>query len=350
MAPRTAPNFSRRLLRWFDEHRRDLPWRHHSDPWAIWVSEVMLQQTRVEAVRAAFTAFLARYPTPATFARADDDGLQAAWRGLGYYRRARLLRDGARAVCEQHGGEVPSEPEVLGLLPGIGTYTRGAIASIAFGRRELAIDGNVERVAARQLALRENVKSRAAQVAIRATVQSWQDSERPGDFNQALMELGALVCLPNSSPLCASCPVSSSCRGRALGIAAELPLRPSKPVSVPVQARAAWITRGERVLAHRIPQGAINAGQVELPGPGLLVQLTRARDLEHALRTSFGITASVGVELSTVRHAITNHRIALSVHCVTCRKSGVLFAADPRDRSVPWTTASRKVFRELLPS
>jgi A/G-specific adenine glycosylase len=158
-----AKTFARALLRWYDAHRRDLPWRRSSDPWAIWVSEVMLQQTRVEAVRAAFTSFLARYPTPAAFADASDDDLQSAWRGLGYYRRARLLREGARAVCEQHGGSVPGEPQALGELPGVGTYTRGAIASIAFGHRELAVDGNVERVASRQLALRDNVKTRPAQ-------------------------------------------------------------------------------------------------------------------------------------------------------------------------------------------
>jgi A/G-specific adenine glycosylase len=345
-----AAPFARLLLRWYDAYRRDLPWRRSSDPWAIWVSEVMLQQTRVEAVRGAFTAFLARYPTPAAFADASDDELQSAWRGLGYYRRARLLRDGARAVCEQHGGSLPDDPHALGELPGIGAYTRGAIASIAFGRRELAIDGNVERVASRQLALRDNVKLRPAQSAIAAAVSSWQDPARPGDFNQALMELGATVCLPGRAPLCARCPVAASCRAHALGVAAELPVRPAKPEPVPVQARAAWIVRGQHVLAHRIPVGEVNAGQMELPGPGLLVSLRSAQDLARVLRSAFGLHTRVGGEVASVRHAITNHRITLSVHKTTCSGHGSLFPADPRDRSLPWTTASRKVFAALARS
>jgi endonuclease III len=149
--------FADRLLPWFDRHRRDLPWRRTSDPWAIWVSEVMLQQTRVEAVREPFVRFLERFPTPAAFAWASDDELLTAWRGLGYYRRARLLRDGARAVVAAHGGAVPADLDALGELPGIGAYTRGAVASIAFGHAEPAIDGNVERVTARHLGLTDDV-------------------------------------------------------------------------------------------------------------------------------------------------------------------------------------------------
>ncbi|MDO8348996.1 MAG: A/G-specific adenine glycosylase, partial [Planctomycetota bacterium] len=150
--------FAVRLLAWFDQNRRDLPWRATRDPWAIWVSEVMLQQTRVAAVRSAYERFLRRFPTVASFAAASDDDLLLAWRGLGYYRRARLLREGARAVIAQHGGAVPADPAALGELPGVGDYTRGAIASIAFGFVTPAIDGNVERVVSRHRGVRENVK------------------------------------------------------------------------------------------------------------------------------------------------------------------------------------------------
>ena len=223
-----GPAFAVRLLAWFERHRRDLPWRRTSDPWAIWVSEVMLQQTRVEAVRASYERFLARFPRPADFAAADDDELLRAWRGLGYYRRARLLREGARAVGGQHEGSVPDDFEALGELPGIGLYTRGAIASIAFGQTEPAIDGNVERVVARHRGIRAVVKTAAAQRLIRATVEDWLDPDRPGDFNQALMELGAMVCTPKS-PRCQACPVGADCVAGPDGTAASLPRPWARP-------------------------------------------------------------------------------------------------------------------------
>lgn len=343
----TAP-FARRLLAWYDRNRRDLPWRHTRDPWAIWVSEVMLQQTRVEAVRTRYQEFLRRYPTPATLASATDDELQTAWRGLGYYRRARLLRDGARAVCDRHDGRVPTSAAELGDLPGIGTYTAGAVASIAFDRPELAIDGNVERVAARHRALRQDIRSAAARRAVRAAVAEWQDRRRPGDFNQALMELGALVCSPGPAPDCAGCPVARDCRGRALGIADQLPSRPPPPPPVQVQARVVWLpAENGTTLAWRIPDGTVNAGQVELPGPGLLTHVTDPGALAATLRQQFGAEVRVGAPLVSVRHAITRHRIHLTVHAGTARRRGALLAAAPDDPAVPWTTAARKVFTAL---
>ncbi len=341
------PSFAARLLAWYDRHRRDLPWRRTRDPWAIWVSEVMLQQTRVETVREAFTAFLRRFPTPAAFAAADDDALLQAWRGLGYYRRARLLRDGARQVCEQHGGEVPADPDRLAELPGIGPYTRGAVASIAFDRPELAIDGNVERVVARHRALRENVKLPATLAMVRATVAGWLDRVRPGDFNQALMDLGATVCVPNGAPLCERCPVAADCRGRELGLAAGLPVRSPAKAFTAVRARVAWIPRGDLVLACRLPAGAVNAGQLELPGPGLLTDLPGPAGLAAALRARFGLLARVGAALATARHSITSHRIEVTLHGATAGDDGPLLRASPADPTAPWTTASRKLFRAL---
>jgi len=202
--------FAARLLRWFDAARRDLPWRRTRDPWAIWVSEIMLQQTRVEAVKAPYERFLARFPTPASFAVASDDELLVAWRGLGYYRRARLLRDGARAVVAAHGGAVPADAAALAELPGVGAYTLGAVASIAFGLREVAVDGNVERVVARHRGVRELVDAAPGRRAVRAQAEAWLEAARPGDFNQAMMELGATVCTP-TSPRCDACPVAADC-------------------------------------------------------------------------------------------------------------------------------------------
>ena len=337
--------FPTRLLRWYDGCRRDLPWRRTRDPWAIWVSEVMLQQTRVEAVRAPYERFLARFPTPAAFAAASDDELLAAWRGLGYYRRARLLRDGARQVVTAHGGAVPGQRDELAELPGIGAYTLGAVASIAFGLPEVAIDGNVERVVARHRGLRESVETAAARRLLRTILEQWLPKKRPGDFNQALMELGATVCKPGT-PDCANCPVASDCVARAEGLTATLPVRKPPRAAVDVQARVVRVVDRGRALGHRLAAGEANAGQVELPGAGMLTSC-EAADLANVLRERFGASAAVGPVLATVRHAITHHRITLQAHAATLRRPGSVqwFALDA---ATPWTTPSRKVFQGAL--
>jgi A/G-specific adenine glycosylase len=346
VAPRsTVPEFAARLLAWFSAHRRDLPWRRTRDPWAIWVSEVMLQQTRVQAVRGPFERFLQRFPTPAAFAAATDDELLAAWRGLGYYRRARLLRDGARCVVAEHGGAVPDDPAELGALPGIGAYTRGAIGSIAFGRAEPAVDGNVERVVARHLALHADVKSAAMQRRIRQAVLDWLPADRAGDFNQALMELGATVCTPGD-PDCARCPVAADCRGRSEGLAAALPVRKPPRAAVEVTARVALAAGPRGVLGCRLPDGGPNAGQLELPGAGMLHDSDEA-GLATCLREHFGARIQLGPVVATVAHAITHHRITLHAHAATATRAGAL-QWWPTDDATPWTTPSRKVFRAAL--
>jgi A/G-specific adenine glycosylase len=340
------PRFATLLLQWYDRERRDLPWRRTRDPWLIWVSEVMLQQTRVEAVRAAFVRFAADYPTPAAFAAAGDDELHAAWRGLGYYRRARLLRDGARAVAALHAGRVPDDAATLLSLPGIGEYTRGAIASIAFDQPLLAIDGNVERVIARHRGISAPVRSAAARRQIAAAIAARQDRRRPGDFNQALMELGAIVCLPRA-PRCGLCPVAADCRARRSGRQESLPSLRRRPASVLVAARVLLAPAGRgAVLAHRIAAGAVNAGQLELVGLGALVHVADVAVFVQRLRQAFHSRFQVGDELGSVRHSITRHRVVLRVHAGECtwRAPHELVAARPDDAGVPWSTLSRKVF------
>jgi A/G-specific adenine glycosylase len=337
--------FAARLLRWFDASARDLPWRRTNDPWAIWVSEVMLQQTRVEAVREPWARFLARYPTPAAFAAASDDELLVAWRGLGYYRRARLLRDGARAVVASHGGAVPAALDRLGELPGVGAYTRGAIGSIAFGHAEPAVDGNVERVVARHRGLRASLALAASRTAIREQVARWLDARRAGAFNQALMELGATVCTPRS-PRCEHCPVAGDCVARAEGATAELPVRPARRAAVDVAARVVVIAGARGVLGARVAGGEPNAGQVELPGGGALATVPAA-DLAAALRARHDARIDVGAELARVRHAITHHRIVVHAHAGVLRHPGRL-RWHGLDADTPWTTVARKVLRAAL--
>jgi len=202
-----AKRFRQRLLAWFDQHKRDLPWRRDRDPYRVWLSEIMLQQTRVAAVREHYLKFLQRFPTIKKLAAARESSVLAAWSGLGYYRRARMLHAAARKVVREFAGEFPASAVELRALPGIGRYTAAAVASIAFGEPIAVVDGNVERVLQR-------VSGKAiAGEAIWQKAQEILDPERPGDFNQALMELGATVCLPRQ-PKCLLCPVSDSCATR----------------------------------------------------------------------------------------------------------------------------------------
>ncbi len=348
--PTNTAAFATRLLRWFEANRRDLPWRRTRDPWAILVSEVMLQQTRVEAVRAAFVRFLERYPAPGNFAAIGDDELLLAWRGLGYYRRARSLRAAAQAIVAEHGGSLPGDPSMLATLPGVGAYTQGAVASIAFGLPMPAIDGNVERVAARHRAIQADAGTAAAKRAIATNVTSWLDRQRPGDFNQALMELGATICTP-TSPACDRCPVAADCAGRAAGIVDQLPRRrpPSRPR--PVTARCLVVPGRGGLLAFRIPASEANAGQLELPGPGSLVDVDVA-DLAAATAARCGVRIDVGPVLASVRHAITNHRIDAIAHggSTMDRRAAGLSWVRPDDGDAPWTTITRKLFARLPPA
>ncbi|MGF1468517.1 MAG: A/G-specific adenine glycosylase [Sandaracinaceae bacterium] len=287
------------LLAWYDAHRRDLPWRRTRDPYAIWVSEVMLQQTRVETVRRYYERFLARFPSPQALAEASEDEVLAAWSGLGYYRRARQLHAGVKDVVSRYGGQVPACREARRALPGVGPYTAGAIGSIAFGRPEPVVDGNVARVLARVFRV-ETPRGRAAtERALWAHAEALVDGERPGDLNQALMELGATVCLPRGAPRCSACPVRDACRARREGRAEELPVRaPKRPPRPVQQAAVVATTRGGTWLLRRT--GGLYRGLFAVPtangrgrqsartalrAAGLRARLARAPagELEHVL-------------------------------------------------------------------
>ncbi len=345
-------SFAARLLDWYDRfsrEARDLPWRDKQDSWGIWVSEIMLQQTRAEVVREAFPRFMSLYPDPSSWAEVDDDELLRAWSGLGYYRRARLLRKAAKQVQKKHGGELPRDPQALGELAGIGQYTRGAIASIAFGLPEPAIDGNVERVFARFFSISAEIKKSSTQRRLKELVLEKMDPGRPGDFNQALMDLGARVCKPRD-PDCAACPLNADCRAREEGSQDKLPLMPARRKSIPVSAAAVLVPRGRGgVLAARVPSGEINEGQLELPGPGILTGHEPGSALEDALAARYGCKMRVGGLLTRIKHSITHHRITLSLYEAALDSSpgGAMEAVDPMDPELPWSTPSRKALRQL---
>jgi A/G-specific adenine glycosylase len=252
------------MLAFFDERRRELPWRETSDPYRILVSEIMLQQTRVETVVPYYRRWVQRFPDPASLAEADEEEVLRHWQGLGYYRRARNLQAAAREIVEQWGGDVPGDAKALASLPGVGPYTAGAVGSIAFGQVVPAVDGNVRRVMAR---LMDDPAPGAA--LLTREVSRLVDPHRPGDFNQALMELGATVCTPRS-PDCPVCPVAEVCRARAAGTQAERPRPPGKrEIPHRVEAVAVVVRPGPgrwEVLLRRRPVSGLLGGMWECPG------------------------------------------------------------------------------------
>ena len=292
-----------RLLAWFDEHARDLPWRRDPSPYETLVSEVMLQQTRVETVIPYYERWLARFPDLAALADAPEDDVLRAWEGLGYYSRARNLHGAARAVRERYQGTLPSDYAALRDLPGVGDYTAGAVASIAFGEVQPAVDGNVKRVLAR---LFDMEAPRPA--VLRELAASLVDPRRPGDFNQAMMELGATICTPRA-PACADCPVEAHCLARARGTVALRPA-PRKRAAVPSfdLVTVVALDARNRVLLRRRPDGGLLAGMWEFPS----VALDPAADPDdqaRSLATSLGEgVATSSLPLDRIEHVFSHRR------------------------------------------
>ena len=309
------------LLTWFDRHRRDLPWRRTSEPYRIWLSEVMLQQTRVETVLPYYERFLARFPTVDALAAAEVEEVLALWSGLGYYRRARQLHAAAREVAALGG--FPRTLEGLQALPGVGAYTAAAVGSIAFGLLEPVLDGNVERVLSRFLALGEDPRSRSGRERLLAAGRELLSPDRPGDSNQALMELGATLCLPKS-PRCLLCPLASGCRAAAAGEQDRYPSPKKRREVVRVRQLVAVVAGpGGGILLFRRPEGsALLAGTWELPW----VETGPESPAEPAagLAERYGGSWRLGPRAAQVRHGITYRDIAVDVHRAELRSGGVV--------------------------
>ncbi|MDY0958190.1 A/G-specific adenine glycosylase [Sphingomonas sp. CFBP8993] len=266
----SSPDFiAARLLAWYDRHARDLPWRSKpgevADPYRVWLSEVMLQQTTVAAVTPRFTAWTERWPDVASLASASDEDIMAAWAGLGYYARARNLVKAARAVVAEHGGRFPATEAELRALPGLGAYTAAAVAAIAFGERAVVVDANVERVVARLFAIRTPLPG--ARPAIREATDRITPDARAGDFAQAMMDLGSSICTVKR-PQCLLCPIAVDCQARAEGIAETLPAKAPKKKRPYRHGTVFWIERDGRVWLVRRPDKGMLGGMRALPtGP-----------------------------------------------------------------------------------
>lgn len=311
----TFSEFTLDLLAWYAQHARVLPWRGNCNPYAIWVSEVMLQQTRVETVIPYFERWMRRFPTLAALAQASQQEVLAAWEGLGYYSRARNLHRAAQIVVQQLGGELPRDLQALSRLPGVGRYTAGAIASLAFGVDAPALDGNIRRVLARVFNLTEPARSPAGERRLWELAAQHLPAGRAGDYNQALMDLGATICTPRL-PNCPACPVSRSCLARSLGVQHERPVSLPKPAIPHYVVTAAVICHEAQVLITQRPLDGLLGGLWEFPGgklqPGEDLQTCLQREICEELGAGVTVQAALGV----YRHAYTHFRVTLhAFHC-----------------------------------
>ncbi|HEY8207817.1 MAG TPA: A/G-specific adenine glycosylase [Myxococcaceae bacterium] len=306
MADHTAP-LRAALLAWFDREKRDLPWRRTRDPYAIWVSEVMLQQTQVSRVEGYWARFLQRFPTARALAAAPLDDVLAAWSGLGYYSRARNLHRAAQQIAIEHGGQLPRTSEALRELSGFGRYTAGAVASIAFGEAAPVVDGNVARVLSRLDAIEGAPGDRAREAHLWSRAGELVQGERPGDLNQALMELGATVCRP-VGPLCLLCPWRDACSARAQGREQALPPPKARPKKAHLRVAAAWCERKGRILLAQRPGRGLFGGLWEMPS-------VEGGDGE-ALRALFDPPAAGSEHLGTVHRTLTHRELQIDVYAL----------------------------------
>ena len=304
-APRAA------LLAWYDANARDLPWRRTRDPYAIWISEIMLQQTRVETVIPYYMRFLQRFPTASSLAEAPLDDVLAAWSGLGYYRRARLLHAGAQAVVREHAGELPREPLLRRALPGIGAYTAGAIGSIAFDLPEPIVDGNVARVLSRVLGIETPLGDRVTGRALWQAAEQLAQGERPGALNQALMELGARVCVPVNAR-CGSCPLRAACTANATSRVDELPVPAKKKAPKPVQLVALVAQSADGELWLTRSEGSLFGGLW-----GCLLDEGKGAATARAVAQRAGLTGTLSRKVGAVTHVLTHRRLTLEVYRLT---------------------------------
>jgi len=320
--------FSLALIRWYHDAKRDLPWRHTADPYRILVSEVMLQQTRAATVISYYERFLAAYPTAEALAAAPESELLAMWSGLGYYSRARNLQKAARVI----GSSFPADYEGIRALPGVGDYTAAAVASIAFGLPHAVLDGNVVRTMARVTNDAGDVRSPLVRRRLQAAADERLDGRQPGQFNQAMMELGATLCTPRK-PQCLLCPVSSLCEGRKVGRQDQLPVKLGKCQRIDEERTLLLVRRKEQYLFWLRPAESKRlAGFHELPEP---------EQLPLAVR---------GKLLGLVKHSIVNHRYTIAIFSASLAKAPAGFVwLDPAEAMTrPVSTIAKKALR-LLP-
>jgi len=313
----SGSSFAADLLAWYDDNGVEMPWRGAGNPYHTWLSEIMLQQTQVETVTAYFKRFLNAYPDVNALAATSLDDVLKLWEGLGYYSRARNLHRTAQQIVSEFGGQFPQDVDALQTLPGIGRYTAGAISSIAFGARTPVVDGNVIRVLTRLEDIPDDVTRPATQAKLWELAEAYLPQGRAGAYNQALMDLGRLICKPRK-PLCETCPVRSHCRAYAQDTQLERPVKAARPATphYDVTAGIIWNAHGEVLIAQR-PLDGLLGGLWEFPGGKQEPGETLQDCLHRELREELDIDVEVGELFTRVRHGFTHFKITL--HAFTCR-------------------------------
>jgi A/G-specific adenine glycosylase len=311
-----ANPISDKLLEWYAVHTRDLPWRGHPDPYAIWISEIMLQQTRVETVIPYFQRWMARFPTVYELAAAPQQEVLSLWEGLGYYARARNLHQAAGIIVDQYAGQLPQEADDLHKLPGIGRYTAAAISSIAFGKDQAALDGNIRRVLARVFDVAIPARSTQGEHLLWQLAKENLPVGAAGEYNQALMDLGASICTP-SSPKCSECPLALQCQSFKLGIQEERPVKKAKPEIPHYTVAAAVIRSNGKVFIAQRPDKGLLGGMWEFPGGKIEANESLETCLEREICEELNVGIVVGAPLGVYQHAFTHFRITL--HAFECQ-------------------------------
>jgi A/G-specific adenine glycosylase len=317
-SPRQRQTLRRRLLTWYESNARELPWRASRDPYRVWLSEIMLQQTQVATVREYFARFVAALPDVHHLAAADEQQVLRLWEGLGYYRRARQLHAAAKQIADVYGGQFPQDPAELQKLPGIGRYTAGAIASIAFGQRAAILEANTIRLLSRLIGYRGDPLRTSGQRILWQVAETILPQTNVAQFNQALMELGSLVCTP-SEPKCHACPLSCLCAARAAGLQHQIPPAKNRRTYTELREAAIVVRRNGRVLMRQCAEGERWAGlwdfprfELESTGPLFAREEIVAKVLDQT-----GITCSPGAILKSLRHGVTRYRITLDCYEAT---------------------------------
>lgn len=323
------PRARRALLRWYAQERRDLPWRDTNDPYRIWVSEVMLQQTQVATVIPYYESFIAAFPTPRDLAAAPVDAVLKRWEGLGYYARARNLHKAAGIVVERFEGRVPDDPSAFRSLPGVGAYICAAVQSIAFGAPLAVVDGNVKRVLSRLFRLEAPANHSSGAATFADAAERLLARRRPGDFNQAVMELGATVCRP-AQPDCPACPLAPHCAARAAGNPTDYPRRrPKRPVPTYRVAVGVVADRKRLLITQRPPDGLLG-GLWEFPGGKIRDGESPGAACAREIREEVGLEVDVVTHLTTVKHAYTHFKVELDVY-LCGYKGGEVVLEGPAD-------------------
>jgi A/G-specific adenine glycosylase len=315
------------LLRWYARERRDLPWRRKSDPYRVLVSEIMLQQTTVETAIPYFERFISAFPSVSALGRAREEEILAIWSGLGYYRRARALLAAARIIVEKHAGVVPDDLAALRALPGVGPYTASAVLAMAYGRREVALDGNLRRVLARLVAFEGDPRSREGEALLMAAGRRLVAAADPSALNQALMDLGATICTPRS-PRCGECPMSRRCDAKRLGLQEAIPPARARKAAVNVGLAACVLRRGRQILLRR-RSGGLMDGMWEFPMAEAGGEVTAAEAIAGEILRRHGIRVGELRPVGEIRHTITHHRLRIQVFEARTRSSAIRRSALP---------------------